>query len=207
MPAQTLRLNDREITLRRFDGELMDHKRWNSTHVSGGGTSGSGPQVRVAPVTSINTVHDQVLLRDATGRERDFRLEGVELPARLGHRLTMIWGATGDDDRGPLVCAINLKTGWRHDFAAGRNGLVDARGYKAVVSFGWVLAALILFLPVIAAKGGTLLALAGIAAIVIGFRERSLIKRRRRALDTAIEALVNGGAADDPDGALSAMAG
>jgi hypothetical protein len=110
---QTVTVGDRTIDLHSFTGEVVDEKKWATTHVSGSGGGynvGSGQQNPVT-ISSVTTTHDQFFLRNENGQEMAVEMANVGLALRKGHRLTVIWGIMRGQERGPFVAVYNHTTG------------------------------------------------------------------------------------------------
>ena len=75
-----------EMAHGRVEGEV---KIWSETHVSGGGTTGSGNNVSIQPVTSTNTSWTQFFLKSQSGLEYEVKVPKA-LGVRTGHRVSLV---------------------------------------------------------------------------------------------------------------------
>ncbi len=110
---QTVTVDDRTIDLHTFQGEVVEEKKWTSTHVSGSGGGynvGSGHQNPVT-ISSSTSTHDQFFLRDNEGREMAVEITDAGVALRKGHRVTVLWGIPRGADRGPFLAVYNHTTG------------------------------------------------------------------------------------------------
>jgi hypothetical protein len=111
---QSVKVGNRVIDLFTFQGEVMDEKKWATTHVSGGGGigyvhAGSGYSTP-RPVTSKTTTHDQFFVRSDDGQERAVETTNADLALRKGHRVTLLLGIEKGKEQGPCVAIYNHTT-------------------------------------------------------------------------------------------------
>jgi hypothetical protein len=60
------------------------------------------------------TVEDRLVVRDASGRRLEFRLDDPTLLVRVGDEVTVIWAVGKGGVRGPVLCVRNHTTGDTH---------------------------------------------------------------------------------------------
>lgn len=109
---QTITVGNRTIDLYAFTGEVVDEKKWATTHVSGSGGGynvGSG-QNNPITISSTTTTHDQFFIRDEAGKEMSFEMANTGVALRKGHRITVLWGIIKGNDRGPNIAVYNHAT-------------------------------------------------------------------------------------------------
>lgn len=111
--SQTLS-NKQEFWAATFTGEVIEANRQTHTHIHqtpghSMGTRGYIP----GTVYSTQSTSDEVWLRDADGVEQRFEL-GAHAPAmRVGHKVTVLWGAASHVERGPYLGIYNHTSGER----------------------------------------------------------------------------------------------
>jgi hypothetical protein len=109
---QSVTVGDRIIALHKFTGEIVEEKKWATTHVSGGGGGynvGSGHNNPVS-ITSVSQTHDQFFLKNASGQELAVETTNAGLALRKEHRVTAFWGILQGQERGPFIAFYNHTT-------------------------------------------------------------------------------------------------
>lgn len=111
-------LNGMQFEIYSVTGEVMDSKKWTSTHVSGGGGGGGGflyggtGQVSTQPVSiqSTTLTHDQLFIRGPEGKEICVETTGVNLQVRPGNFVSAVWMIKKGKERGPYWAIHNHHT-------------------------------------------------------------------------------------------------
>jgi hypothetical protein len=132
---QTVTVGNRVIDLLSFTGEVLDEKKWATTHVAGGGGGynvGSGQQNAVT-ISSTTVTHDQFFLRDDAGQEQAFETANAGLALRKGHRVSVLWGVIRGGPNGPTLAIYNHTTGTLTRFDGAVAGLAVPPAPLAVV--------------------------------------------------------------------------
>ncbi|HET7624535.1 MAG TPA: hypothetical protein VFM25_04660 [Verrucomicrobiae bacterium] len=158
---QSVAVGNRVIDLYAFQGEVIDEKKWSSTHVSGSGGNynvGSG-QINPVTISSSTATHDQFFLRGEDGQEMAVELVNSGLALRKGHRISVAWGIIKGNERGQYIAAYNHNTGSLVKFDAAIRGLAIPKMSTAftialaisifgicLYGFGIIFAAVLLFL-------------------------------------------------------------
>jgi hypothetical protein len=111
---QEIPVGKKSVSIDAVRGEVVGEKKWTSTHVSGGGSSGyvSGGSgtITTSPVTSQVTEHDQFFLRTAQGKEIEFNLQNAKLGVRTDHVVSVVTARWSDRDSGPIIEVHNHTT-------------------------------------------------------------------------------------------------
>lgn len=111
---QTITIGNKGINFYTVRGEVMDEKKWTTTHVSGGGGGGYVHQgsgyVSSSSVTSRIQEHDQFFLRTDDGKEVPVTLDNAGLALRKGHSVSLLWGIKKGKERGPYLAVHNHTT-------------------------------------------------------------------------------------------------
>jgi hypothetical protein len=102
---KTLNAAGRVYELYSFTGEVAGSDKNMSTRVFGGGYGNRG-----VAVNSVTTVHDDIFLIDAEGKEKSFQLSDFNVACREGHKLKVIWAIREGKDWGPYIVVVNQTT-------------------------------------------------------------------------------------------------
>lgn len=111
---KTVTINGHQVEIHFLTGEIQDFNERVETHVhgSGGGghiANGTG-YVDETVITSTNTVHQNIFLRDDSGQLHPIELTNWTLPFARGHRLTAAWIIKQGENYGPYVLLHNHST-------------------------------------------------------------------------------------------------
>lgn len=106
-----LKAGGRTYDLRWVTGKVVGQGKHVETHVSGSGSGGGSSNVPFdISISSSTTVHNDIFLTDANGKEHSFQLSGFDIACREGHDLTVMWATGGSNPKGRYIVVINHTT-------------------------------------------------------------------------------------------------
>lgn len=114
---KTISTSGKEYELYSITGKVMETGKNLETKVTGGGGGGAtyGGYGATAPVSirSTTVVHDQIFLKDDSGQEHSYQLQGFNVACRAENILTVIWSIKKGNKTGPYIAVVNETTGNR----------------------------------------------------------------------------------------------
>lgn len=120
----------RHVTFEVFEGEIAGDKTWSESHIhssGGGGYIGPyGGNIRGPSISSSNSTHQEIWVRQANGQEFPLQLTNQNVMVRAGHKVALIVGANRLERRNMQL--INLTSRQLFDIdnrSSFINGAVD----------------------------------------------------------------------------------
>jgi hypothetical protein len=194
----TVQVDNMIVEIHGFRGEVIDEKKWSTTHISGGGGGGSITQgsgtISTAPITSTVEVHDQFFLRNGS-KEVAMNLSNANFAIRKGHDVSVFWGIPSNKPAGPYIAAHNNTTGQTVYFDPNLQQLAGRTVLIGTLIFLMIAAGLVIFVvcgyQFFNRRGGftfgdVLGLVIGCGAIWVGWRMRAARRARVHALAAAI---------------------
>ncbi|HMS34182.1 MAG TPA: SHOCT domain-containing protein [Ignavibacteria bacterium] len=100
-------INGKTYNFYSITGTVVGSTKNSRTHVYGGGGGQHGSNY----VSSYNTVHDYIFIKDPNGKEHEIHMKNWDIGTRDGHEVLFIWTIQNGQNTGPYLCVKNLSTG------------------------------------------------------------------------------------------------